>query len=163
SSRSRAPSSTWSTSDMLSTRAAPMPATSLRDRGGRRGHRRCHFTATARPGKGCSMIRATLRKSRTASGNAARLCSLALALLFGATACGRQGVGERCDESNGDRDCSDGLACTPLTDLQAESGLGAVCCPRRGASGAGVVGACRAQELPELDAGPERLRDLSRY
>ncbi len=77
--------------------------------------------------------------------------------------CGKQAAGERCDELNGDGDCESGLVCTPLSTLRAEAEVGAVCCPPRGSSGRQSLGACRAQDLPQLDAGPGELRDLDRY
>ncbi len=51
------------------------------------------------------------------------------ALVAVTPACGKQSEGERCDQLNGDDDCSDGLVCTPGSQVGQKKD---VCCPASG-------------------------------
>lgn len=48
-------------------------------------------------------------------------------LLIAASACSKQGEGERCDLANFDEDCESGLVCTDLSTKRSNA-QGAVCC-----------------------------------
>lgn len=56
----------------------------------------------------------------------AQVSSLGM-LLIAASACSKQGEGERCDLANFDEDCESGLVCTDLSTKRSNA-EGAVCC-----------------------------------
>jgi hypothetical protein len=79
--------------------------------------------------------------------------AIALALL--ATACSKQGEGERCDPNSGSLDCESGLICRSADQLSITQTRGvALCCPPDGVLPS--VNACSAgAELPDPPApGP---------
>jgi hypothetical protein len=77
--------------------------------------------------------------------------AIAFALL--ATACSKQGEGERCDPNSGSLDCESGLICRSADQLSITQTRGvALCCPPDGVPPS--VSACSAgAELPD-DPGP---------
>ncbi len=74
---------------------------------------------------------------------------LLCAALAAATACSKQGEGERCDANSGNLDCENGLVCRTADQLNIV-GTGALCCPVDTVSS--TVDACRTN--PDLPLEP---------